>query len=142
MLPHNNNYYAYQGDPNRGNLTFDVKVNVDLNSGKVNLGVPNPAPPFMKKPDIPVAYGDQVLAVPHSSYQSGYGAPYQVTQPTYHQVPQMWQPIPNHGITQPYHHPSYNPQQIEQSYIMRYSDNQKPKSANDTYPDTSFSVGI
>lgn len=142
MLPHNNNYYSYQGPPNRGNLTFDVKVNVDLNSGKVNLGVPNPTPPFIKKPDIPVVYGDQVLAAPHGSYQPGYGAPYQVNQPTLQQVPQMWQPTHNHNtITQPYHYPSYNPQQIEQSYIMRYSD-QKPKSANDTYPDTSFSMGI
>lgn len=99
MLPHNNNYYSYQGLPNRGNYTFDLKVNVDLNSGKVNLGVPAPAPPFVKKPDVPVLYPDKTLAIPQSPYQSGYIAPYQPNQPTFHQVPQIWQPTPNYVRT-------------------------------------------
>jgi hypothetical protein len=99
MLPNNNNYYSYQGLPNRGNYTFDLKVNVDLNSGKVNLGVPANTPPFNKKPDVPVVYSDKILPNPLSPYQSGYVSPYPPSQPTIHQVPQVWQPSPNYIIT-------------------------------------------
>ncbi len=56
MLPHNNNYYSYQTLPSKGNYTFDLKVNVDFNNGRVNLNVPPPPAPFQKKPEIPVIY--------------------------------------------------------------------------------------
>jgi len=99
MLPHNNNYYSYQGLPNRGNYTFDLKVNVDFNNGKVNLGVPVPTPPFTKKPDVPVIYPEQVFVPTPTPYQSGYSANYQPTPPPIYQPPQVWQPVQNYVRT-------------------------------------------
>ena len=58
MLPHNN-YLSYQTLPNPSQYTFDLKVNVDLQSGKIGLGVPQnvqPLPAFSRKSEIPVHY--------------------------------------------------------------------------------------
>jgi hypothetical protein len=50
MLPQNN-YLSYQTLPNPGQYTFDLKVNVDFNSGKIGV-MPQAYPqalPFARK---------------------------------------------------------------------------------------------
>lgn len=53
MLPQSSPY-SYNQAPNPGQYSFDLKVNVDLQSGKIGLGVPpkypHGAPPFARKP--------------------------------------------------------------------------------------------
>jgi hypothetical protein len=52
MLPQSN-YYSYQHLPNPNQYSFDLKVNVDLQSGKIGLGVPqnyHGQPSFVRKP--------------------------------------------------------------------------------------------
>jgi len=56
MLSPNNNYYLYQGPPSRNNYTFDLKLNVDFNNGRVGLGLPYNAPPFEKTHQVPAIY--------------------------------------------------------------------------------------
>ena len=77
MLPHNN-YLSYQTLPNPHQYSFDLKVNVDLNSGKVGLGVPQnvqPIHPFARKSEVPVVYAPNHQPIHHSP-------PHAYTQPS------------------------------------------------------------
>lgn len=69
MLPQNN-YIPYQPIPSQpSQYTFDLKVNVDMASGKVGLGVPQNVQPFTRKPEVPVVYpnpNQSVLSGPNS----------------------------------------------------------------------------
>ena len=90
MLPPNNNYYPYQGPPATNNYTFDLKLNVDFNNGRVGLGLPHNSPPFQKNHQVPLVYTEPSHVTPVSSYQ----VPIQRNKPVIHQIPSVWQPVP------------------------------------------------
>ena len=97
MLPHNNNYYSYQGIPSRNNYTFDLKLNVDFNNGRVNLGLPPQPPNFAKTPQIAVMYAEPTYVTAGSTYYSTPNVPIQRSQPIIHQIQPVWQPVPQYA---------------------------------------------
>lgn len=77
MLPHNN-YLSYQTLPSPSQYTFDLKVNVDLQSGKIGLGVPQnvqPLPAFSRKAEIPVVYSQPGPPALNSTSPNYYSPP-------------------------------------------------------------------
>ena len=96
---HNNNY-SYQRLPS--NCTFDLKVNVDFGSGKVNLGLPTP-PPFAKKQEVPLMHPQPVYLPHYSPYHSAYTPIYPANHSNHpnlmpsSQPPHVWQAIPNYN---------------------------------------------
>ena len=121
MLHPNNNCYSYQGPTTRNNYTFDLKLNVDFNNGRVGIGLPQNSPSFQINNQVPVVYAEPSRITPANNYHF----PIQRNQPVIHQVPSVWQPVPQYANPQPsYQHQSiYNPQNIEHSYYLRSSEN-------------------
>ena len=125
--------------PNPGMCEFDLKVNVDFNTGKINLNVPHSNQPFARKQAVPVVYGSQPVLPYQPSNYSSMGAS---------QHPSLGSP--GHLPGSPHMHnmgrndlilsSSQSPYPSEYSDIYRH----KPRSANDTYPDTfsSFSYNL
>lgn len=138
MLPQGS-YLSVHPPQNPGMCEFDLKVNVDFQTGKINLNVPHNNQPFARKQTVPLAYGSQP------------GLPYQASNYSY--LGNSQHPFPGspaHMGGQPYGgHMGRNELMLSSSqspYLSDYSDiyRQKPRSANDTHPDTfsSFSYNL
>lgn len=143
MLPQSSPY-SYNQAHNSGQYSFDLKVNVDLQSGKIGLGVPpkypHGAPPFARKPQAPVGYSQPYQQL-HPSRPPVYNAPYQDMTSSYPPVapyPHPQQYYSNEHIFASAH----SPYPIQNQPVRYHSPNHKAFSALDTYPDTynSFSV--
>lgn len=142
MLPQGS-HLSYQTLPNPGKYCFDLKVNVDFNSGKVNLNVPQNLHPFSKKQEIPVVYTSQGGYPYQYPNHSMMGTSNQPVMSSYQQIPNF-QGVTNYVRNDQIYSSAHAPYQVDHSEIIRYSGNYKTKSANDTYPDTfsSFSYNL